>query len=237
MKCSIDGCDRPVHQAGWCSSHYNRNRRYGSPLGGGPMRPKRAPVCSVEGCTSPHKAQGLCVLHYARWQNTGDPLVLVKQRRVCTVDECERFVQGHGYCSRHYRRWRLYGDPLATRYNLGTPEERFWARVRKTSDCWLWEGSRDSSGYGTFNSGTKTVSAHRYVLTLHGVTAPAGLEVDHLCTVRHCVNPAHLSFVTHEENIRRTVARGNWATGKKGRRVTSSRLLARAPQTGGASSP
>jgi hypothetical protein len=38
---------------------------------------------------------------------------------------------------------------------------------------------------------------------------PQGLELDHLCRVRGCVNPAHLEPVTMRENARRgAVARG-----------------------------
>lgn len=34
--CTIDGCEREVASLGWCSGHYQRNRKYGDPLGGGP---------------------------------------------------------------------------------------------------------------------------------------------------------------------------------------------------------
>jgi len=34
MICSIETCDREASSRGWCSSHYNRWRRYGDPLGG-----------------------------------------------------------------------------------------------------------------------------------------------------------------------------------------------------------
>lgn len=32
---------------------------------------------------------------------------------------------------------------------------------------------------------------------------PDGLEVDHLCRMRWCVNPDHLELITHRENIQR----------------------------------
>lgn len=32
---------------------------------------------------------------------------------------------------------------------------------------------------------------------------PAGMELDHLCRVRCCVNPMHLEPVTHDENMKR----------------------------------
>lgn len=32
--CSVDGCGKSAYLRGWCASHYQRNYRYGSPLGG-----------------------------------------------------------------------------------------------------------------------------------------------------------------------------------------------------------
>jgi hypothetical protein len=40
----------------------------------------------------------------------------------------------------------------------------------------------------------------------HGRTIKPGLEIDHLCAVAACVNPAHLEEVTHSENLKRYVA-------------------------------
>ena len=44
----------------------------------------------------------------------------------------------------------------------GTPEERFWAKVDKSGDCWLWTGAVDKgTGYGRFWNGERTVLPHR----------------------------------------------------------------------------
>jgi hypothetical protein len=45
--------------------------------------------------------------------------------------------------------------------------------------------------------------AHRFAYELLVGPIPEDLELDHLCRVRHCVNPAHLEPVTHLENILR----------------------------------
>jgi hypothetical protein len=45
--------------------------------------------------------------------------------------------------------------------------------------------------------------AHRIAYELAGLTVPDGLVIDHLCRVRHCVNPAHMEPVTSIENTRR----------------------------------
>jgi hypothetical protein len=88
--------------------------------------------------------------------------------------------------------------------------------------CWLWNGYRDKDGYGRHGTGL----AHRWVWQqLVGPIQP-GLELDHLCLVRPCVNPDHLEPVTREENERR-----KWAlwTGvqkcRRGHDVSERRLL------------
>jgi hypothetical protein len=82
-------------------------------------------------------------------------------------------------------------------------DERFWPKVEKTGTCWLWGGARDRGGYGVFEN----QKAHRVSYVLSGGTIPEGLQLDHLCFVRHCVNPEHLEPVTAKENTRRARAR------------------------------
>lgn len=69
--------------------------------------------------------------------------------------------------------------------------------------CWNWTACRDRQGYGGTSVAGRRWLAHRLVYTLMIGEIPPGLEVDHLCFVRHCVNPAHLEAVTHAENDRR----------------------------------
>lgn len=83
---------------------------------------------------------------------------------------------------------------------MTTLEERFWAKVNKTDTCWLWTAAQKHNGYGSFTYKGKTFRAHRLSYELLVGPIPAGLVLDHLCRVRHCVNPAHLEVVTMEEN-------------------------------------
>lgn len=74
--------------------------------------------------------------------------------------------------------------------------------------CWLWAGALNSSGYGQFRINGVRLTAHTAAYTLLRGPLPPGLVLDHLCRVRHCVNPDHLEPVTVSENIRRA-----WASG------------------------
>lgn len=88
------------------------------------------------------------------------------------------------------------------------PIDRFMAKVEKTEACWLWVGCVHPGGYGKFfvrkvQSRTILVYAHRWSYEHFIGPIPDGLEVDHLCRVRHCVNPDHLEPVTKAENVAR----------------------------------
>jgi hypothetical protein len=77
---------------------------------------------------------------------------------------------------------------------------QFWSKcaVDEATGCWIWNGRRERYGR-TGRAGF----AHRvaYVALIGDV--PAGLELDHLCRNRYCVNPVHLEPVSHYENIMR----------------------------------
>lgn len=116
--------------------------------------------------------------------------------RTCSVDGCKRPFDAHGFCSMHRRRWKTHGT-----VDLPTEADRFWAKVDKTDTCWLWTASTNPKGYGKF--GAMSLAAHRYSYEALVGTIPEGMDLDHLCRVRHCVNPAHLEPVSRRENLMR----------------------------------
>src|SRR3990167_1572712 len=82
-------------------------------------------------------------------------------------------------------------------------EARFWPKVDNSGACWLWTASQWGGGYGQFWDGSRNVVAHRFAYELLVGSIPDGLEIDHLCRVRNCVNPLHLQPVTTRENTLR----------------------------------
>lgn len=86
---------------------------------------------------------------------------------------------------------------------------RFAEKLNYRADgCIEWIGARNQKGYGVFHlEQRRNVFAHRYAFQVVNGPVPAGMELDHLCCNRECVNVAHLEPVSHSENLRRARAR------------------------------
>lgn len=82
--------------------------------------------------------------------------------------------------------------------------ERFIEKLTVKDDgCWIWNAALNNDGYGIFNFELKCIKAHKFSYIHFKGQVPDGLEIDHKCRVRNCVNPDHLEAVTHAENVRR----------------------------------
>lgn len=90
--------------------------------------------------------------------------------------------------------------------------DRFWSKVSVATDgpfinehrCWVWKASANDKGYAIFWNGQRMIGAYRHAYITLVASIGSGLEPDHLCRNRRCVNPSHLEIVTHYENVLRS---------------------------------
>ena len=74
--------------------------------------------------------------------------------------------------------------------------------------CWIWMGALNGCGYAQIKCEEVRMMVHRITYQHHRGPIPEGLELDHKCRVRFCVNPYHLEPVTTKTNILRGFGRG-----------------------------
>jgi HNH endonuclease len=177
--------------------------------------------CSVPGCDRPHVARGWCKLHYYRWKRAGDPLLVrppgfpPRERPPCAVPDCEKQAKrgGRGWCAKHHTRWVRHGDPSidGNQFRKTVP---VLVRIRErivdgVGGCWIYEGTRLPSGYGTVGIGLANHYVHRVMWEAEYGPIPDGLQLHHRCQTKPCCNPAHLELVIpaeHAERHRKAIA-------------------------------
>lgn len=127
---------------------------------------------------------------------TGRPCLRghVSLRRVVSISCCQ--------CDREKL---LKRRPLTPKIPASSSIDAMFSMVspEPNSGCWLWTGNLSDNGYGVVEVRDRRRRAHRVAYELVHGPIPSGLEPDHLCRVRCCINPAHLEPVTRQLNTLR----------------------------------
>jgi hypothetical protein len=92
---------------------------------------------------------------------------------------------------------------------------RFWEKVDRSGECWVWTGRRTPRGYGEFglHKPGRSSRAHRVAWELTHGPIPDGMCICHACDNPPCCNPAHLFLGTSADNTRDMDEKGRRVVG------------------------
>jgi hypothetical protein len=137
----------------------------------------------------------------------------------CSVTDCEEPAVARGWCLHHWYGWRAYGDPLAAeRRGPQLPlEDRFWAGVDTSGECWVWTRATNEGGYGKIGDGHRVRGTHAvsWELAYGPIPRGVGLCVLHRCDNPPCVRPDHLFLGTVQDNNQNMIRKGRAAWQKR----------------------
>jgi hypothetical protein len=139
----------------------------------------------------------------------------------CEVPDCEK-PRGHGRkCYMHYSRMRYHGS---TDSPLRPWQDRFWEKVDRSGQCWVWTSATDRAGYGLLGGRAPMRQAHRLSYLL-AYGDPGDYHVCHTCDNPPCVRPEHLFLGDDAANLGDMATKGRSAWGG-----SNSRAKLTAPQ-------
>lgn len=136
-------------------------------------------ICNVENCTDTSRhTNGMCYSHYYRWTTYGN------------TDESHRTRSNATWEDRLYDgRWERRSGPLET-------------------ECWIWTGQLDQTGYGVLKYHQKAYKAHRAMWALRNGPIPEGKYACHKCDTPACINPEHIFIGTQGDNMKDAKRKG-----------------------------
>ncbi len=180
-----------------------------------------------EGCTRPPKYQNdtICQTHYNREWRQNNPEKFkaqkkayyeknkekIKERNLAWREANIEFVRANqrAFMARNAK------NPVTEEHMTDKVKQRFFDKVDKTPNCWIWLGAKSAwrpkrriagptQGYGVININNRPFYVHRASWLMHKGPLIPGLVIDHLCNNTLCVNPDHLQQVTNMENSMRS---------------------------------
>lgn len=139
----------------------------------------------------------------------------------CTVEGCSKPLLRYGMCVMHLQRVKVHGTvaPPPSRQALRAAEVRKWIEDHKdwpdAGECLRWPYSRSSTGYAVFSKGPSSVSMVMCEAR-NGPRPTPKHEAAHNCGKGHegCVNPNHLRWATHAENMHDNATLGTAPSGE-----------------------
>jgi hypothetical protein len=138
-------------------------------------------------------------MHYQRLKATGTtdektyPIT-------CSVDGCEKKTKSKGLCITHYTRLIRHGK-LTTNIIVNNDKERLTSNAKQEENgCWNWQKFK-KNGYGVSSLNGKVEQAHRASWTTFVGEIPDGMQINHKCNNRACINPDHLYIGTQKQNM------------------------------------
>lgn len=125
-------------------------------------------------------------------------------RGKCSVPDCDRNVERLEWCLMHYKRKRKYGDPNVVKFKrrpngLGFAEAVAFHSVREGEHL-IWSGGCRPDGYAQLNLSGNIVLVYQEVWSRENGPVPHGMEIDHKCRNRACIDINHLRLVTSTQN-------------------------------------
>lgn len=119
--------------------------------------------------------------------------------RTCSFPDCGKKYMAKGLCIGHYAQQRK-GQRLRPLWEGPTLSERLKAYSKVDRDCFVWTGYLGRGGYGQITWHGQRWYAHRAAYFVEHGEIPDGLQVNHICGNRACINVAHLELVNHYQN-------------------------------------
>ena len=181
-----------------------------------------AKLCKIADCGKSVAYRGWCESHYKRWLKYGDPFggkFFIPKDKPCLIEGCDKPVKSNGLCSSHYTRQLRHGNPLAGGTANGVPIQWIKDHVDYSDDdCLTWPFGKSGGRAGLYRIGSRVISANVLMCELaHGPAPTSQHEAAHNCGngYQACINPKHLEWKLHKDNIHDKFTHGTVARGEQ----------------------